>query len=115
MPFQSSFSIRKTKPRKLVSRSPFQLPAEELARELGPRYEIVDVRIGNQKLVYDIPQGKWISGGMVGTSISSREINKLEKTKQELEEDNHVLRAKIDMLTEMLAEITAEYEVRRGG
>jgi hypothetical protein len=39
----------------------------------------------------------------------------LEKTKQELDEDNNNLRAKLDMLLEMLAEVTAEYEVRRTG
>jgi hypothetical protein len=40
---------------------------------------------------------------------------KLEKTKVELEEDNNTLRAKVDVLLEMLAEITAEYELRRTG
>jgi hypothetical protein len=40
---------------------------------------------------------------------------KLEKTKRELEEDNNTLRVKLDMLLEMLAEVTAEYEVRRTG
>ncbi len=38
---------------------------------------------------------------------------KLEKTKQELEEDNNALRVKLDSLLEMLAEVTAEYELRR--
>ncbi len=40
---------------------------------------------------------------------------KLEKTKRELEEDNNTLRVKLDMLLEMLAEVTAEYEVRHTG
>ncbi len=51
----------------------------------------------------------------MGTSVNSREIVKLEKTKRELEVDNNVFHAKLDMLLEMLAEITGEYEVRRGG
>ncbi len=42
-------------------------------------------------------------------------MTKLEKTKRELEEDNNTLRVKLDMLLEMLAEVTAEYEVRRTG
>jgi len=62
MSFRNSFSINKTKPRKFVSRSPLKLPAEELARELGPRYQIIDARIGNQKMTYDIAQGNWIAG-----------------------------------------------------
>ena len=65
MPFQSSFSIRKTKPRKFVSRSPLKLAAEELARELGPRYQTIDARIGHQKMVYDIAQGEWLSGSFL--------------------------------------------------
>ncbi len=40
---------------------------------------------------------------------------KLEKTKQELEQDNNNLHVKLDMLFEMLAEVTAEYEVRHTG
>jgi hypothetical protein len=59
---RSSFSIRKSKPRKAVSRSPLKLPAEELARELGPRYQTIDARIGNQKMAFDIAQGDWMPG-----------------------------------------------------
>ncbi len=62
MSFRNSFSIHKTKPRKFVSRSPLKLPAEELARELGPQYQTIDTRIGNQKMVYDTIQGNWIPG-----------------------------------------------------
>jgi hypothetical protein len=40
---------------------------------------------------------------------------KLEKTKRELEEENNNLRVKLDMLIEMLAEITAEDQLRRAG
>jgi len=40
---------------------------------------------------------------------------KLEKTKRELEEDNNILRNKLDILLEMLAQVTAEHEVRRTG
>jgi hypothetical protein len=59
---RSSFSIRKTKPRKAVSRSPLKLPAEELARELGPYYQTIDARIGNQKMAFDIAHGDWMAG-----------------------------------------------------
>ena len=53
--------------------------------------------------------------GTVGTVVSSREMGKLEKKKRELEEDNNMLRAKLDILLEMLAEVTAEHELRRPG
>jgi hypothetical protein len=55
------------------------------------------------------------SDGTVGARINSRDVTKLEKTKRELEEDNTILRAKVDSLLEMLAEVTAEYELRRTG
>jgi hypothetical protein len=128
---RSSFSIRKTKPRKVVSRSPLKLPSEDLARELGPQYQTIDAHIGNQKMVFDIAQGDWIDGnhslnhklvpmslyidGTIGTTVSSREMTKLEKKKRELEEDNNILRAKMEILLEMLAEVTAEHELRRPG
>ena len=38
---------------------------------------------------------------------------KLEKKKRELEENNNLLRTKLDILFEMLAEVTAEHELRR--
>lgn len=62
MSLRSSFSIRKTKPRKYVSRSPLQLPAEELAREFGSQFQTIGARIGNQKITYVIAQGYWIAG-----------------------------------------------------
>ncbi|CAF2410933.1 unnamed protein product [Rotaria sp. Silwood2] len=115
MSLRSSFSIHKTKPRRFTSRSPLKLPAEEMARELGVQYQTIDARIGNQKITYDISQASWKSDGTVNTFVDSREMAKLEKTKRELEDDNNVLRAKIDMLLEMLAEITAEHELRQSG
>lgn len=62
---RSSFSIRKTKPRKAVSRSPLKLPAEELARELGPQYQTIDARIGNQRMAFDIAHGDWLAGNLL--------------------------------------------------
>ncbi|CAF0886266.1 unnamed protein product [Rotaria sp. Silwood1] len=115
MSFRSSFSIHKTKPRRLTSRSPLKLPAEEMARELGTHYQTIDARIGNQKITYDIAQGGWKSDGTVHAFVDSREMAKLDKSKRELEEDNNTLRVKIDMLLEMLAEITAEHDLRRSG
>ncbi|CAF0738849.1 unnamed protein product [Rotaria sordida] len=112
---RNAFSIRKTKPRKAVSRSPLKLPADELARELGPQYQAIDARVGNQKLAYDIAQGDWMADGIISTVVPAREMAKLEKKKRELEEDNNVLRTRLDILLEMLAEVTAEQELRRTG
>lgn len=42
-------------------------------------------------------------------------MSKLERKKRELEEDNNILRMKMDILLEMLAEVTAEHDLRRQG
>ena len=59
---RSSFSIRKTKNRKAVSRSPLKLAAEDLARELGSQVQTIDARIGNQKMAFDAAHGEWLAG-----------------------------------------------------
>jgi len=66
LPFRrkNPFLFRKTEPRKLMSRSPLKFTAEENARELGPIYQTIDIRIGNQRLILDITQGVWIPGNV---------------------------------------------------
>ncbi|CAF3358560.1 unnamed protein product [Rotaria socialis] len=108
----SSFSIHKSKARQFVSLSPLKISAAELPRELGTQYQTIDARIGDQKMTYNTEQGYWQSDGAVSAPINSRDMAKLEKTKRELEEDNDALRAKVEILLEMLAEVTAEHEIR---
>ena len=67
--FRSSFSIRKTKGRKVVSRSPLKLAAEDLARELGPQIQAIDARVGNQKMAFDATRGEWLAGMFVSFLI----------------------------------------------
>ena len=62
---RSAFSFKKTKPRKFVSRSPLKLPADELARELGPKYEVIDVKVADRKIVFDIEHGDWDTGRII--------------------------------------------------
>lgn len=61
---KNAFFISKARPRKVLSRSPFSLFDEGLSRELGPHYQTVDVRIGNQRMILDIAQGRWIPGNL---------------------------------------------------
>ncbi|CAF4965425.1 unnamed protein product, partial [Rotaria magnacalcarata] len=53
-------------------------------------------------MTYNTEQGYWQSDGAVSVPINSRDMAKLEKTKRELEEDNDALRAKVEVLLEML-------------
>jgi hypothetical protein len=60
--FRNTFSVKKTKPRKHVSRSPLKLPADEMYRELGPKCEVIDVRVADRKIAFDIENGDWHTG-----------------------------------------------------
>jgi hypothetical protein len=59
---KSAFSFKKTRARKHVSRSPLKLPADELYRELGPKCDVIDVRVADKKIVFDIANGDWNTG-----------------------------------------------------
>ena len=60
--FRSAFSFKKTKPRKLVSKSPLKLSADQLQRDLGPRCEAIDIKVADQKITFDIEHGDWNTG-----------------------------------------------------
>ena len=64
LPFRGKnlFLFHKTKPRKMTSRSPLKLTAEDYTRELGPKYQTIDVWIGKQRMILDIEQGVWTPG-----------------------------------------------------
>jgi hypothetical protein len=67
---KSAFSVKKTKPRKQVSRSPLKLPADELYRELGPKCDVIDVRVADRKIVFDSENGDWNTGKIIQLSSS---------------------------------------------
>ena len=64
---KNPFHISKTKPRKALSLSPFKLFGESISHELGPYYQTIDLRIGNQHMILDIDQGRW----KLGTYLSN--------------------------------------------
>ncbi|CAF2879281.1 unnamed protein product [Rotaria sp. Silwood2] len=112
LPFvkENSFTIKKTRPRKGASFSALKFSGEELGREFGPRYQTIDVRIGNQRMTLNIAQGGWT---LDETTIEPKDIATLENQRCELEKDNDILRTKLDMLLEMLAQVTAEQELQK--
>ena len=123
---KDAFSFKKTKPRKLVSKSPLKLPAEQLQRDLGPRCEVIDIRLADQKIMFDIENGDWNTGNdrlsatsrvqpdhldgaesLAGTGSSSSARN-LRKQVEVLHEENNVLKLKVEMLLNLVAESIAE-------
>ncbi|UJR28324.1 hypothetical protein I4U23_009567 [Adineta vaga] len=108
---KNSFQFRRTKPRKAQSRSPFKFNADQFNRELGSKYETVDVRIGNLRLKLDLTKGIWMPEAVeVNESESSLldDDDELYRKKNKLEAENSLLSIKLDMLLEMLVQVIAE-------
>jgi hypothetical protein len=126
---KSAFSFKKTKPRKHVSRSPLKLPADELYRELGPKCEIIDVRVADRKIVFDNNYGDWNTGRRIsllyflfmnkkifylagaeslGGTTSSGAAQKIRKQVEVLQEENNMLKLKVEVLLNLVAESIAE-------
>ena len=125
--FKGAFSFKKTKPRKFVSKSPLKLPADQLQRDLGPRCEVIDIRVADQKITFDIENGDWNTGNdrlsvssvrgehdrlggaeSLGGTASSSSARNLRQQVEVLHEENNMLKVKVDMLLNLVAESIAE-------
>ncbi|CAF1462753.1 unnamed protein product [Rotaria magnacalcarata] len=112
MPFcKSAFSFNRTKPRKHVSRSSVKLPADQLYRDLGPNYEVIDVKVADKKIVFDIENGYWNTAGAESLdevkSISSAQTIRTQVAISN--EENNMLKLKIEVLLNLVAESVAEF------
>ncbi|XP_060705345.1 protein chibby homolog 1 [Hemiscyllium ocellatum] len=104
--FGNVFSPKKTPPRKSASLSSLHT-LDRVSREveLGLDHGAPVMNIGGQSLKFD--NGQWVSES-VGDSGVQKEVQRLRKRNQQLEEENNLLRLKIDILLDMLSETTAE-------
>ncbi|KFP10246.1 Protein chibby 1, partial [Egretta garzetta] len=73
--------------------------------ELGLEYGTPTMNLAGQSLKFE--NGQWVaeSGSFTG---DRREMQRLRKRNQQLEEENNLLRLKVDILLDMLSETTAE-------
>ncbi|NXI95856.1 CBY1 protein, partial [Psophia crepitans] len=73
--------------------------------ELGLEYGIPTMNLAGQSLKFE--NGQWVaeSGSFPG---DHREMQRLRRRNQQLEEENNLLRLKVDILLDMLSETTAE-------
>ncbi|NXT34502.1 CBY1 protein, partial [Pelecanoides urinatrix] len=104
--FRNAFSPKKAPPRKYASLSNLHLLDRSTREiELGLEYGIPTVNLAGQSLKFE--NGQWVaeSGSFTG---DHREMQRLRKRNQQLEEENNLLRLKVDILLDMLAETTAE-------
>ncbi|XP_027306522.1 protein chibby homolog 1 isoform X2 [Anas acuta] len=104
--FGSTFSPKKTPPRKAASLSNLHLMDRSTREiELGLEYGSPAMNLAGQSLKFE--NGQWVaeSGSFTG---DRREMQRLRKRNQQLEEENNLLRLKVDILLDMLSETTAE-------
>ncbi|XP_015461801.3 protein chibby homolog 1 [Astyanax mexicanus] len=103
--FGNTFSPKKTPPRKSASlNSLHTLDRSTREVELGVEYGAPVLNIGGQSLKFE--EGQWITES--GGNMSSKEVQKLKKRNLQLEEENNLLKLKIELLLDMLTETTAE-------
>ncbi|XP_072779504.1 protein chibby homolog 1 isoform X2 [Taeniopygia guttata] len=97
--FGNSFSPKKTPPRKWASLSNLHLLDRSTREvELGLEYGTPTMNLAGQSLKFE--NGHWVSesGGFLG---DRRELQRLRKRNQQLEEENNLLRLKVDILLDM--------------
>ncbi|KTF76898.1 hypothetical protein cypCar_00028900 [Cyprinus carpio] len=103
--FGNIFSPKKTPPRKSASLSNLHtLDRSTREIELGLEYGSPVMNIGGQSLKFE--DGQWISES--GGNVAGKEVQRLKKRNLQLEEENNLLRLKIEVLLDMLSESTAE-------
>ncbi|NXM73391.1 CBY1 protein, partial [Serilophus lunatus] len=104
--FGNSFSPKKTPPRKWASLSNLHfLDRSTREAELGLEYGTPTMNLAGQSLRFE--KGQWVSES--GTFVGDRkDLQYLRRRNQQLEEENNLLRLKVDVLLDMLSETTAE-------
>ncbi|KAM4525728.1 protein chibby homolog 1 [Fundulus diaphanus] len=108
--FGNTFSPKKTPPRKSASLSSLHtLDRSTREIELGLEYGPPAMNIGGQSLKFE--DGQWITES--GGNTSNKEVQRLKKRNLQLEEENNLLKSKIEVLMDMLTETTVEYHLMK--
>ncbi|XP_031417208.1 protein chibby homolog 1 isoform X2 [Clupea harengus] len=99
--FGNTFSPKKTPPRKSASLSNLHtLDRSTREIELGLEYGAPVMNIGGQSLKFE--EGQWITES--GGNVSGKELQRLKKRNQQLEEENNLLKLKVDLLLDMVTD-----------
>ncbi|KAM4882369.1 protein chibby homolog 1 isoform 1-T1 [Thomomys bottae] len=105
--FGNIFSPKKTPPRKSASLSNLHaLDRSTREVELGLEYGTPTMNLAGQNLKFE--NGQWIADTGISGGVDRREAQRLRRRNQQLEEENNLLRLKVDILLDMLSETTAE-------
>ncbi|CAF3773417.1 unnamed protein product [Rotaria socialis] len=110
MPFcKSAFSFSRTKARKNVSKSSVKLPVHELYRDLGPNCEVIDVKVADKKIAFDIENGYWNTAG-AESLYGIKSIGSTQTIRKQVaisNEENNMLKLKIEVLLNLVAEFSS--------
>ncbi|KAK7939973.1 hypothetical protein WMY93_003299 [Mugilogobius chulae] len=106
--FGSAFSPKKTPARKAASLSSLHtLDRSTREIELGTEYGPPSMNIGGQTWKFE--EGQWITES--GGTGSNKEMQRLRKRNTQLEEENNLLKLKIEILMDMLTETTVQFHL----
>ncbi|XP_030018887.1 protein chibby homolog 1 isoform X2 [Sphaeramia orbicularis] len=107
--FGSTFSPKKTPPRKCASLSSLHtLDHSTRELELGLEYGPPVMNIAGQSWKFE--DGQWITES--GGNVPTKELQRLRKRNVQLEEENNLLKMKIEILMDMLTETTVEFHLK---
>ncbi|KAF7649455.1 hypothetical protein LDENG_00141030 [Lucifuga dentata] len=106
--FRNTFAPKKTPPRRSASLSSLHtLDHSTREIELGLECGTPVMNIGGQSWKFE--DGQWLTES--GGNTSSREMQRLMKRNVQLEEENNLLKLKIEVLLDMLTETTVEFHL----
>ncbi|CAF0744324.1 unnamed protein product [Rotaria sordida] len=76
----------------------------------SPKCEVIDVKVADKKIVFDIENGDWntVAAKSFGETILSSNVQKIRKQNELLQEENNLLKLKVEILLSRLAESIAE-------
>ncbi|XP_028670907.1 protein chibby homolog 1-like [Erpetoichthys calabaricus] len=110
--FGNAFSPKKTPPRRSASLSSLHtLERSVRESELGLEYGSPSMKIGDQILKFE--DGQWVAETDEG--IIHKDAQRLKKRNRQLEEENNLLKLKIDILLDMLSQTTVELQLANSG
>ncbi|XP_074247455.1 protein chibby homolog 1 isoform X2 [Saimiri boliviensis] len=102
--FGNTFSPKKTPPRKSASLSNLHsLDRSTREVELGLEYGSPTMNLAGQSLKFE--NGQWIAETGVSGGVDRREVQRLRRRNQQLEEENNLLRLKVDILLDMFGQV----------
>ncbi|XP_039621173.1 protein chibby homolog 1-like [Polypterus senegalus] len=104
----SIFSLKKFSPRKSASLSNIPMLERSVKKtELGLEYGAPFINIGGHVLKFE--DGQWVADSE-GKGMQV-EMQRLKQRSQKLEEENNFLKLKVDILLDMLSEMTADSQL----